>query len=227
LVVKGYLQVLGLDYEETFAPVARHNSLRILLSLGASLGLEIDQCDVVTAFLIPSLDPSEQIHMHYPDGYISPTDSPTTGCLLLLKSLYGLKQAPRIWNIEIDSFLKSLRFHPTDADPCVYSRRESTSSFTFIGLYVDDLILVGTRLILDSIKPILNEKFGITDLGPIKYCLGFEIIRSPHSLSLLMHQHSYMLVFFRNLICPSVPLVQLRGSHPSNYLHALLIALTI
>jgi hypothetical protein len=130
--------------------------------------------------------------MHYPDGYISPTDSPTTGCLLLLKSLYGLKQAPRIWNIEIDSFLKSLRFHPTDADPCVYSRRESTSSFTFIGLYVDDLILVGTRLILDSIKPILNEKFGITDLGPIKYCLGFEIIRSPHSLSLLMHQHSYI-----------------------------------
>lgn len=115
MVARGFTQKPGIDYEETFAPVAKFTSLRCLLSVAASKDMEIDQVDVETAFLIPKL--TEEVYVIIPDGFGSDTGKYAK----LNKSLYGLKQAPRVWNNEINQFLLSIGFKPNPHDPCIYS----------------------------------------------------------------------------------------------------------
>ncbi|KAI9180050.1 hypothetical protein LWI28_000646 [Acer negundo] len=106
LVVKGYTQKEGIDYEETFSPVAMLKSIRILLSIAASLDLEIWQMDVKTAFLNGSLD--ESIYMMQPEGFIE--KGKVDKVCKLQKSIYGLKQASRSWNIRFDQAVKGFGF---------------------------------------------------------------------------------------------------------------------
>uniref|UniRef100_H3H8N2 Integrase catalytic domain-containing protein n=1 Tax=Phytophthora ramorum TaxID=164328 RepID=H3H8N2_PHYRM len=106
LVAKGFSQKYGIDYDETFAPVAKFTSIRIVLSLAAKYGLKLHQMDVKTAFLNGVLD--EDIYMAQPDGYVD-EDHPDHVCKLK-RSLYGLKQSPRMWNQTIDDFMLKLGF---------------------------------------------------------------------------------------------------------------------
>ena len=110
----------------------------------------------------------------------------------LRKCLYGLKQSPRVWNDEIHTFLLSLVLTSSSADPCIYSGIISDHQI-YLGLYVDDLVLACKSVaVLTSLKQSLNSKFTITDLGEIKYCLGFEIDRNRADRSLVMHQRAYI-----------------------------------
>jgi hypothetical protein len=109
ICAKGYSQVEGVDYDETYAPVARLSSLRLLLSIAASFNLEVYQMDVVTAFLLADLD--DEIYMKPPPGI----DAKGLVCRLK-KSLYGLKQAPHLFNEKMDRVLRSLGFIPTTID---------------------------------------------------------------------------------------------------------------
>uniref|UniRef100_H3G5X7 Reverse transcriptase Ty1/copia-type domain-containing protein n=3 Tax=Phytophthora ramorum TaxID=164328 RepID=H3G5X7_PHYRM len=140
LVAKGFSQKYGIDYDETFAPVAKFTSIRIVLSLAAKYGLKLHQMDVKTAFLNGVLD--EDIYMAQPDGYVD-EDHPDHVCKLK-RSLYGLKQSPRMWNQTIDDFMLKLGFKKCESDHCVYLKRDG-QDMIFVALYVDDLVLASSN----------------------------------------------------------------------------------
>lgn len=187
LVAKGYSQIPGLDYYETFAPVAKLTSIRTILAIAAQRDMEIHQMDVKTAFLNGDL--TEEIYMEQPEGFES--DDANLVCKLK-KTIYGLKQSPRAWNIKLDTFLKSLGFIQSTADPCIYVKWES-QFMTIISVYVDDLIIAcdSTENLL-NIKNALNQKFSMTDLGELHYCLGMQITRKRKEKSIFINQEKYI-----------------------------------
>ncbi|UYV82085.1 K02A2.6-like [Cordylochernes scorpioides] len=121
LVAKGYLQKSGLDYGETFSPVVKFYSIRTILSLCASLDMEMIQLDVKSAFLNGDLE--EELYMEQPQGYENP-DFPNHVCSLQ-KSIYGLKQSPRMWNKKFHEFLIKFDLKPSISDSCVYTMKSS------------------------------------------------------------------------------------------------------
>ena len=135
LVARGFSQIYGIDYLDTYAPVVKLASIRILLTIAAIYGLEIHQMDVVTAFLVGELE--EEIYMEQPEGFEVGTKEEDLVCRLR-KSLYGLKQALRVWNQKIRNFLKSIGFNQTYSDPCVYINKETE---VIVAMWVDDLII--------------------------------------------------------------------------------------
>lgn len=139
LVVKGFLQKAGVDYEETFAPVARLATIRTVLAAGVQQGFHFHQMDVKTAFLHGDL--KEELYMAIPDGVTAP---PNTVCRLL-KSLYGLKQSPRCWNEKFNDRLLSLGFRRSLHDYCLYVRVVPGDEI-YIILYVDDLLIAGRKI---------------------------------------------------------------------------------
>jgi hypothetical protein len=186
LVAKGFTQRQGIDYHETFAPVARLPSLRALLSIACKDDLEIHQMDVRTAFLNGPLQ--EVIYMRQPEGFVAP-DQEQLVCQLK-KALYGLKQAGRAWFQLIDSVLVKLDFRPLHADNCVYVLREQ-ATVIYLLLYVDDLLIVSNDLHrLKLIKSELSSRFDMKDLGEAQSILGLQIHRdrSQRHLSLSQSQ---------------------------------------
>ena len=115
LVAKGYSQQYGLDYDETFSPVARFESLRTMLALAVQDGLHVNQMDVTIAFLNGKL---KEVYMDQPKGFVI-RGKESLVCKLK-HSLYGLKQAPKYWNFTLDKRVKELGFAQTTSDPCIY-----------------------------------------------------------------------------------------------------------
>jgi hypothetical protein len=138
LVAKGFRQIQGVDYEETFSPVAMLKSVRILLAIAAYYDYEIWQMDVKTAFLNGHL--SEDVYMTQPESFVDPENAGKI-CKLQM-SIYGLKQASRSWNIRFDEVVKRFGFIKNEEEPCVY-KRASGSALVFLVLYVDDILLIG------------------------------------------------------------------------------------
>ncbi|GJR70439.1 retrotransposon protein, putative, ty1-copia subclass [Tanacetum coccineum] len=141
LVAKGYTQLYGVDYEETFSPVADIRAIRILISIAAYYDYEIWQMDIKTAFLNGYLD--EDIYMVQPEGFVDP-NHPRKVCKLQ-RSIYGLKQASRSWNKRFDEEIKRFGFAQNLDEPCVY-QKASGSNVTFLILYVDDIIIMGNHI---------------------------------------------------------------------------------
>ena len=188
IVAKGYAQKEGVDYEETFSPVAMLKSIRILLSIAASLDYEIWQMDVKTAFLNVYLD--ESIYMMQPEGFI--VEGQEHKLCKLFRSIYGLKQASRSWNLRFDETIKTFGFEQNVDEPCVYKYIKETKVF-FLVLYVDDILLIGNDTgLLSGVKKWLVEKFEMKDLGQASYVLGIQIIRDHHNRLLALSQASYI-----------------------------------
>ena len=118
LVAKGYSQMYGADYDETFSPVVRFSSIRTLLSFAVQNNLHVHQMGVVTAFLNGHLE--EEIYMEQPEGYIKPGQEHLV--CKLKKSIYGLKQSPRCWSKAFTEFMKDIGFKQSTSDPCVIVR---------------------------------------------------------------------------------------------------------
>jgi len=136
LVIKGYRQIHGIDYDETHAPVDKLATLRYLLSFAALNEWKFDHLDVVTKFPNPEIE--KEVHMELPDGIGWLDESISESSFLRLqKALYGLKQAPRLWHQAINSFLLSIEFHRSDADQNLYIRRDGV----LVLLYVDDMLV--------------------------------------------------------------------------------------
>ncbi|GEM08157.1 gag-Pol polyprotein [Rhodotorula toruloides] len=141
LVAQGFSQRPGIDFRDTFAPVAKFTSIRVLLALAARQKMLIHQADVDKAYLHGSLD--EELYMRIPEGIDSGEYSGKV--LKLDRALYGLKQAGRVWNHRIDRTLRRLGYRRTVSDACIYSRRAGEVHH-YIALYVDDLLFVSPSL---------------------------------------------------------------------------------
>ena len=184
VVAKGFSQVEGVDYDQTFSPTVRFESIRQLVALGASKGLQMHQMDVTTAFLYAPLD--EEVFMEQPEGTVLPGDEGKV--MWLRKCLYGLKQAPRQWNILIDGVLKKLGFIRLKSDVGIYMKGDGDSAI-YIALYVDDLFLVGEMLgEIEKVKAGLSTEFKMKDLGEARFLLGIEIRRQENGDVLLVQE---------------------------------------
>ncbi|KAJ9545205.1 hypothetical protein OSB04_024912 [Centaurea solstitialis] len=174
LVAKGFTQTHGIDYDETFSPVAMLKSIRILMAISAYFNSEIWQMDVKTAFLNGKL--TEDVYMQQPEGFVDPKN-PNKVCKLL-KSIFGLKQASRSWNLHFDERIKEFGFAKSEFEPCVYTKF-SGSIVTFLVLYVDDILLIGNDIpTLQSVKAWLSKCFQMKGLGEAAYILGIKIYRN-------------------------------------------------
>ncbi|GJU57358.1 retrotransposon protein, putative, ty1-copia subclass [Tanacetum coccineum] len=173
LVAKGFTQTYGVDYEETFSPVADIRAIRILIAIVAFYDYEIWQMDVKTAFLNGHL--SEEVYMVQPEGFVNPK-YPNRVCKLK-RSIYGLKQASRQWNKRFDDEIKKFGFTQNQDEPCVY-QKASGSYVTFLILYDDDILIMGNNIpMLQDVKSYLGRCFAMKDLGEAAYILGIKIYR--------------------------------------------------
>jgi hypothetical protein len=166
LVVKGYMQREGVDFDEVYAPVMKHASLRVLLSLVARDDLELHQLDVKTAFLYGELD--EDIYVTQPPGFSS-----GSSVYKLRRSLYGLKQAPRAWHKKLHSELELLGFHASQADPGLYYRKDPTGT-GFVLVWVDDMLVAGSAQGVAEAKEQLKAVFKVHDLGEPHFSWGWR-----------------------------------------------------
>ena len=187
LVIKGYEQKHGIDYEETFAPVAKFVTVRLLFALAAQYNWEIDQMDVITAFLNPTL--YEEVFMELPEGFSNTSASGGKQYCRLNKSLYGLKQAPRAWYKDIDAFLTgSLGLTRSKEDSNLYYKAN-----IILLLWVDDILLFSPdKRAIHSMKAKLSAKYRMLDLRPVHQFLGIQIERDRQKCTLRIHQKPYI-----------------------------------
>ena len=186
LVAKGYTQTEGIDFLETFSPVAKLSTVRLLLALAAKNKWLLEQLDVNNAFLHGDLH--EEVYMDLPQGVSPPI--PGQVCRLR-KSLYGLKQASRQWYEKLSQVLISLGYKQSQADHSLFTKASSPSSFTALLIYVDDMILTGNDTSeISNVKQTLDNLFRIKDLGALKFFLGLEVARSSKGISLCQRKYA-------------------------------------
>ncbi|KAK9076273.1 hypothetical protein SSX86_004606 [Deinandra increscens subsp. villosa] len=170
LVAKGYVQLKGVDYEEVFAPVARIETVRLILAMAATNNWRVHHLDVKTAFLNGELQ--EEVYVTQPDGF--EVKGKEAYVYKLHKALYGLKQAPRAWNSKLDKTLKGLGFTKCIHEAGVYVIKRS-GSVLILCVYVDDILLTGTRENdIQSFKERMKTHFEMSDMGLLSYYLGIE-----------------------------------------------------
>ena len=180
LVIKGYRQKEGEDYFDTYSPVSRINSIRLILAIAALRNLEVHQMDVKTAFLNGDLE--EEIYMEQPEGCVVPGQERKV--CKLVKSLYGLKQAPKQWHEKFDSVMISNGFKINECDKCVYIKN-TENGYVILCLYVDDMLIVGSNdRMVKSTKDMLNSRFDMKDMGLAEVILGIKITRTANGLIL-------------------------------------------
>ncbi|KAG7582944.1 Zinc finger CCHC-type superfamily [Arabidopsis suecica] len=185
LVAKGYVQQFGVDFEEVFAPVARIETIRLLIKLAASHGWEIHHLDVKTAFLHGEL--KENVYVYQPEGFEKKGSE--SKVYKLNKALYGLWQAPRAWNNKLNHILLELQFIKCSKEPTVY-RREHKENVLVIAVYVDDLFVTGTSLdAINDFKSEMSSRFDMSDLGKLSYYLGIEVVQ--HAEGITLNQTRY------------------------------------
>ncbi|KAL0313167.1 UNVERIFIED_CONTAM: Retrovirus-related Pol polyprotein from transposon TNT 1-94 [Sesamum radiatum] len=180
LVAKGFKQKEGLDFFDTYSPVTRITSIRVLIAIAALYDLEIHQMDVKTAFLNGELD--EEIYMEQPEGFVVPGQEKKV--CRLVKSLYGLKQAPKQWHEKFDRTMLSNGFKINECDKCVYVK-SSHNSFIIVCLYVDDMLIMGSnRDVILTTKRMLTKHFDMKDMGLADVILGIKISKTSDGLAL-------------------------------------------
>ena len=180
LVVKGYRQKEGLDYFDTYSPVTRITSIRMLISIAALFNLEIHQMDVKTAFLNGDLN--EEIYMEQPEGFV--VSGQEKKVCRLVKSLYGLKQAPKQWHEKFDHAMLTNGFKINECDKCVYVKN-TDQGYVIVCLYVDDMLIIGSsQNMIKSTKQMLNKRFDMKDMGVADVILGMKITKTSDGYAL-------------------------------------------
>uniref|UniRef100_A0A2N9HIK6 Uncharacterized protein n=1 Tax=Fagus sylvatica TaxID=28930 RepID=A0A2N9HIK6_FAGSY len=186
LVAKGFRQREGIDYFDTYAPVARITSIRVLIALASIYKLVVHQMDVKTAFLNGDLD--EEVYMDQPEGFVLPGNEKKV--YKLVKSLYGLKQAPKQWHEKFDTVILANGFKHNGADKCVYSKFTSEYG-VIVCLYVDDMLIFGTNMLgVCETKKYLASVFKMKDLNEADTILGIKVKR--HSEGYALCQNHYI-----------------------------------
>ena len=180
LVVRGNNQREGLDYFDTYSPVTRITSIRMLIAFAALNGLEIHQMDVKTAFLNGDLE--EEIYIQQPEGFV--VAGQENKVCRLVKSLYGLKQAPKQWHKKFDDVMLSNGFKINECDKCVYIKT-THNGYVIVCLYVDDMLIIVSDINhINVTKCMLTNRFEMKDMGVADVILGIKIHRTSDGLAL-------------------------------------------
>lgn len=191
LVAKGYTQQEGIDYNDTFSPVAKLVTVKLVFGLAAKMNWFLRQLDISNAFLNGDLD--EEIYMKVPPGYAEIQGeeiSPTAVCRLH-KSIYGLKQASRQWFLKFSTTLMALGFEQCPGEHTLFLQEQS-GFFVVVSVYVDDIIIASTRMEdAQGLVEKLASAFQLRDLGVPKFFLGIEVARSSEGISI--NQRKYVL----------------------------------
>ena len=188
LVAKGFTQKEGIDYKETFSPVSKKDSLRIILALVAHFDLELQQMDVKTAFLNGELE--EEVYMKQPEEFSSSRGEHLV--CKLKKSIYGLKQASRQWYLKFHDVISSFGFVENIMDQCIY-QKVNGSKICFLIIYVDDILLAtNDKGLLYEVKQFLSENFDMKDMGDASYVIGIKIHRDRFQGILGLSQETYI-----------------------------------
>ncbi|GJT93212.1 retrovirus-related pol polyprotein from transposon TNT 1-94 [Tanacetum coccineum] len=178
LVAKGYRQEEGLDFEESFALVARLEAIRIFLANAASKNMTVYQIDVKTAFLNGEL--KEEVYVSQPEGFVDP-DHPHH-VYRLKKALYGLKQAPRAWYDTLSKFLLAQGFSKGVVDPTLFIQKTG-KHILHVQIYVDDIIFASTDpKDCDHFSNEMSSKFQMSMMGQISFFLGLQISQNPRGI---------------------------------------------
>ena len=180
LVARGFVQREGINFKEVFALVARMESVRLLLAFVAAKDWHVHHLDVKSAFLNDEL--AETVFVRQPPGFAVKGEEHRV--LQLRKVLYGLRQAPRAWNAKLDTTLGELRFQMCATEHTLYTWRWGKEEL-FIGVYVDDLIIIGARTEdINSFKREMAAHFRMSDLSALSYYLGIEVRQGKEVLTL-------------------------------------------
>ena len=176
VVARGFLQEPGVDFTDTYSPTVRQESIRLMLAMAASEGMQMEQLDVTTTFLYAEL--KEEVYLEIPEGMF-PDGEHAGKVLRLLRALYGLKQSPRCWNLHLDKALGYFGMKRLSADFCVYVI--GVGAFrVMLGVFVDDMFMIGHLMEqINKLKMQLQGRFKMKDLGAATFLLGMEIRRLP------------------------------------------------
>ncbi|GJW01009.1 retrovirus-related pol polyprotein from transposon TNT 1-94 [Tanacetum coccineum] len=178
LVAKGYRQEAGIDFEESFAPVARLEAIRLFIAHAASQNMVIYQMDVKTAFLNGELN--EVVYVSQPEGFVDPEHP--SHVYRLKKALYGLKQAPRAWYDKLSAFLIKSGFTKGVVDPTLFTRKAG-KHFLLVQIYVDDIIFASTNPKACKLFAFeMNSTFKMSMMGQMSFFLGLQVSQNPRGI---------------------------------------------
>jgi len=175
LVTQGFSQISGVDYDDTYAPVAKLTSMRAVIAMANCLGFEMHQIDIKGAYLNGELQDNKVLYMQHPPGYKSPNAGMRVLCLV--KTLYGLKQSGCHWYQKLSSIFKSLGFMQCGVDQAIYFKVVITKGeLTIVVVYVDDCTIVANTIrLIKELKASLSKHFEVTDLGELHWMLSIEV----------------------------------------------------
>ncbi|CAL8134899.1 unnamed protein product [Prunus armeniaca] len=186
LVAKGYVQKPGIDYNETFAPVARLDTIKTLIALAAQKDWKLYQLEVKSAFLNRKLQ--EKVYVEQPEGFV--VQGKEDRVYRQHKALYGLKQAPRAWYGEIDSYFAECGFEKSLSEATLYTETRGENDVLILSIYVYDIVYTGSNQgMLNEFKKDMKEKYEMTDLGLFHHFLGMRVIQTDSSI--FIHQRKY------------------------------------
>jgi hypothetical protein len=190
LVARGFTQIYGIDYYETYAPVARLSSFRLLLAIAARNNWPVDTFDFDSAYLNSVLGEDEVIYLEQPPGY--ETNDRRYWVCRLYKALYGLKQGAKNWYEALRQALVELGFERTEADHGVFVKK-LPGDVIIAAVHVDDGMVTGSsRSLIDKFKVEMDKKYKLTDLGPANWLLGIKISRDLANKTISLSQHAYI-----------------------------------
>nr|GEV45970.1 retrovirus-related Pol polyprotein from transposon TNT 1-94 [Tanacetum cinerariifolium] len=174
LMAKGYAQKEGVDFEESFAPVAWLEAVRLFIAYATHKSFTVYQMDVKTSFLYGPL--KEEVYVNQPDGFVDPYHPDKVYCLK--KALYGLKQAPQAWYDELSNFLVSKGFSKGSIDLTLFITKHR-GDILLVKIYVDDIIFGSTNSNLSKrFEKLMHNKFEMSMMGELKFFLGIQIHQS-------------------------------------------------
>jgi hypothetical protein len=179
LVARGDKQKKGINYNETFSPTLRSETIRYLISYAVHVNLELHHLDVETAYLNGDVD--EEIYMKLPEGF----NQRETKIAKLSKALYGLKQAGRRWHKKFVASLLENGFKQSNVDPCVFTKEDENGAIiAMLGVFVDDLLVAAETNQVALVKNILMNQFKMKDLGELSWFLSIKIERNEDNIQL-------------------------------------------
>ncbi|KAJ9565142.1 hypothetical protein OSB04_001108, partial [Centaurea solstitialis] len=186
LVAKGFKQQAGIDYDETFAPVARIEAIRIFLAYAAHKNFTVYQMDVKSAFLNGEL--KEEVYVTQPEGFVDRTKP--NHVYILDKALYGLKQAPRAWYDHLSNALLDNGFYKGKIDPTLFIKTEG-DDILLVQIYVDDIIFGSTNSGMCTwFSDLMTTRFEMSMLRELSFFLGLQVIQKPDGI--LINQSKYI-----------------------------------